>query len=249
MVDVSDVLVDQPIFNNKYCHMFSEDLKALHAMARRLGLGQSSFQEPPKSSWPHYDLSFRKRKLAIKLGAVPVDRYECILVAGRLMNKAVSLETVERIAKLRNLHHYNKVLITGGRDLQQYGLSQELVNSIMHSFHAKYIITSLVHGCAKGVDSAVDIWADANNIDCHRYPVTSEEWNKIGKSAGIRRNTKMLKKQFFDAPIYDKIKMCLSFPGGHGTDNMTNQCIDVNIPVFKVDMNCRKIIHINKRLL
>jgi len=58
-----------------WCHMATDgDLSELHAMARRLGLKQSWFQDKPVT--PHYDLTPTKRALAIKFGAQAVSTIE-----------------------------------------------------------------------------------------------------------------------------------------------------------------------------
>jgi len=56
------------------CHMIADSLDELHAMAQRLGLKRAWFQEPPKASFPHYDVAQSKKALALKLGAIECDR-------------------------------------------------------------------------------------------------------------------------------------------------------------------------------
>ncbi len=247
----SVVFVDEPIFpfrGDNYCHMFSENLEALHALARRIGLKHEWFQEPPKANWPHYDVSSHKRKLAIRLGARPVDKYECLLVSRRLAGLS-DHEKAEQIARLRANTHYLKVAVTGTRDLAKHRLTRELVFAAMTGFHRDRKITTVVHGCARGLDTAVDEWCDEFNIDPLRYPVSDEEWKRVGKGAGIRRNATMVREEFVHAPIHDKIKACLSFPGDNGTADMTNRCIDAHIPTFKLDMERRRWVLMNPRLL
>lgn len=53
------------------CHMFADTLEELHAMADRLGMKRSWFQD--KKDLPHYDLVKSKRDKAIALGAVDDD--------------------------------------------------------------------------------------------------------------------------------------------------------------------------------
>lgn len=55
------------------CHMIADDLDELHTMAEALGV-RKWFQEPPKASFPHYDICLSKRDQAIGLGAVACDR-------------------------------------------------------------------------------------------------------------------------------------------------------------------------------
>lgn len=57
------------------CHMWADTVLELHAFADRLGLKRSWFQEPPKASWQHYDISIGKKIDAIKMGAVLTDKY------------------------------------------------------------------------------------------------------------------------------------------------------------------------------
>lgn len=53
------------------CHLIADSLPELHGFAARLGLRFEWFQL--KSS-PHYDLTASKRKRALELGAVELDR-------------------------------------------------------------------------------------------------------------------------------------------------------------------------------
>lgn len=69
----------------RMCHMMADSIEELHAMADRIGLRRSWFQ--PKSS-PHYDVSQEKRKLAIQLGAVAVDRRQLVDVIKRLRSES-----------------------------------------------------------------------------------------------------------------------------------------------------------------
>lgn len=64
-----------------WCHLFSDDLEQLHAFARRLGLQRSWFQEPPRASWRHYDITSGKRVQALLLGAQAADRWKTLEVA------------------------------------------------------------------------------------------------------------------------------------------------------------------------
>jgi hypothetical protein len=50
------------------CHMFADTLEELHAMADKIGMKRSWFQN--KTRLPHYDLTVSKRRLAVKHGAI-----------------------------------------------------------------------------------------------------------------------------------------------------------------------------------
>ena len=56
-----------------WCHLIADSVEELHALADRIGLQRSWFQD--KASFPHYDVgSERIRELAIKAGAISCDR-------------------------------------------------------------------------------------------------------------------------------------------------------------------------------
>jgi hypothetical protein len=57
----------------RWCHMIADTLDELHAMAARIGLRRSWFQNP--SSGAHYDIGTERiRALAVAAGAVECDR-------------------------------------------------------------------------------------------------------------------------------------------------------------------------------
>lgn len=65
-----------------WCHMIADTLAELHAMADRIGLLRSWFQQ---GSAPHYDVgSWPKRALAIAAGAVECDRHVFVAHLRRL---------------------------------------------------------------------------------------------------------------------------------------------------------------------
>ena len=53
------------------CHLMADSEEELHYFAGRMGLFRSWFQ---RGSLPHYDLTKNMRLLAVKLGAVEIDR-------------------------------------------------------------------------------------------------------------------------------------------------------------------------------
>ena len=77
------VYVDEAIWNwcgLKWCHFMADDTDELHRFAQRLGLGRNSYQGPPKTRAPHYDITSFERVRAIALGAKPCSRAEIIAV-------------------------------------------------------------------------------------------------------------------------------------------------------------------------
>lgn len=60
--------------SKSWCHMIADTLEELHAMIDAIGGKRAWFQEPPKASFPHYDVQRRLRGLAVKRGAIELDR-------------------------------------------------------------------------------------------------------------------------------------------------------------------------------
>lgn len=66
---------ENPFGRMVFCHMLADTLDELHAMANAIGMKRSWFQ--PKST-PHYDVSKSRRKLAVSLGAIEIDRKQTV---------------------------------------------------------------------------------------------------------------------------------------------------------------------------
>ena len=64
----------------KWCHLLADDIDELHGFAARLGIFRASYQGPPKTTAPHYDLTGFERARAIALGAKPCGREEIVAV-------------------------------------------------------------------------------------------------------------------------------------------------------------------------
>jgi hypothetical protein len=81
------VYVDDPIWpwhGLRWCHLLADDVDELHRFAAELGIMRSSYQGPPKTASPHYDLTGYERSRALALGAVRCDRRDIVLVLRRL---------------------------------------------------------------------------------------------------------------------------------------------------------------------
>jgi len=110
-----------------------------------------------------------------------------------------------------------RVIIAGSRDFEDY-------ISLLVAIHlAKFEITEVVWGCARGVDTMGKRWADEHGIPDKPFPA---DWNKWGKSAGPRRNKQMAEYGEALIAIYSK-------PGGTtGTRNMVKQAKAKGLKVF-----------------
>jgi hypothetical protein len=61
-----------------WCHLVADELEELHRFAFALGVKRSSYQGPPKTAKPHYDITAFERRRALRLGAVACTREEIV---------------------------------------------------------------------------------------------------------------------------------------------------------------------------
>jgi hypothetical protein len=81
------VYVDAAIWRwagRRWCHLMADDMEELHGFAARLGIHRSSYQGPPKTSAPHYDITGFERDRALRLGAIACGREEIVAVFRRV---------------------------------------------------------------------------------------------------------------------------------------------------------------------
>lgn len=78
-----------------------------------------------------------------------------------------------------------KTIIAGSREFPNVFMPSILYSAISE---CGWEVTTIVSGTARGVDRLGEIYAEAANIPCERYPA---QWNKYGKSAGYKRNVQM----------------------------------------------------------
>lgn len=81
----------------------------------------------------------------------------------------------------------------------------------------------VISGKAKGVDTVAIDWAIVNWLTFQEFPA---EWNKYGKSAGMKRNMQMLHE--------GKPDLVIAFPGGKGTAMMIRIARDAGLPVLEI---------------
>ena len=85
------VYFDQAIWarhGRKWCHLVADDIDELHRFARTLGLHRSSYEGPPKTARPHYDLTSYERRRAIAYGAEACDRTAVVMIVRKLRRQA-----------------------------------------------------------------------------------------------------------------------------------------------------------------
>lgn len=71
------------------CHMIADTLEELHAMARLIGMKPEWFQDRPKASFPHYDLSLSRRRIAVTMGAIECEPRAFIVHLRRIRQKMI----------------------------------------------------------------------------------------------------------------------------------------------------------------
>jgi hypothetical protein len=75
-----------------------------------------------------------------------------------------------------------KVIIAGSRSINDYDFVKKAIQE------SGFKITEVISGRAKGVDRLGELYARENNIPIKQFRV---DWNKYGRSAGIKRNIEM----------------------------------------------------------
>lgn len=88
-------------------------------------------------------------------------------------------------------------------------------------------VTVVIEGDCRGADRIAGKVARNLGIPVMEFPVTKEEWARIGKSAGNRRNSKMLEE--------GKPDLVLAFTpyleGSRGTLDMVKKAMKAGVPV------------------
>lgn len=128
------------------------------------------------------------------------------------------------------------VLITGHREWTD----DYIIGIFIHGIRLWHGTTlHLWYGCAPGADTmAKEATEITNGWMPHPYPA---DWNRYGKSAGPRRNAKMLRAMLKWANK-DDIVLCIAFKNDlspnlerGGTEDMIKRCQRANVPVYHVE--------------
>ncbi len=115
-----------------------------------------------------------------------------------------------------------RVLVCGGRDYN----NREQLFRILDAAHLANPIVLLVHGAAPGADDLAGRWARHVGVPWRAYPAA---WKSEGKSAGPKRNQRMLDEA--------KPHLVIAFPGGRGTADMVKKAEAAGVPVVRVRPN------------
>jgi hypothetical protein len=75
-----------------------------------------------------------------------------------------------------------KLIVAGSRGFNNYGLLSDEINNLSEE------ITEIISGTARGADQLGEKYADYHGIKIVKIPA---EWDRLGKSAGYKRNERM----------------------------------------------------------
>lgn len=101
-----------------------------------------------------------------------------------------------------------RVLVCGGRRFNDRQYVFETLDRINTD---RRHIDTIIQGGASGADRLAADWADERSIPCEQF---AANWAQHGRSAGPRRNLKMLQEGRPD--------LVVAFHGGAGTANMVD---------------------------
>jgi len=108
-----------------------------------------------------------------------------------------------------------KAIIAGGRTYQFTAYDVLRLDRLL----TRVPITEVVCGGARGADECGKLWAESRGLYCRVFPA---DWDRFGKSAGMRRNAEMA--AYADVAVL--------FPGGRGTDNMAETALRKGLMVY-----------------
>lgn len=112
-----------------------------------------------------------------------------------------------------------KVLVCGGRDLDNWRLVQRTLTATRE----KTGISVIIEGGANGADSIARRWAQQAHIPVMTFQA---HWQTMGKRAGPVRNGWMVE--------FGRPDLVIAFPGGRGTLNMIEHARSAGIDVHKI---------------
>jgi hypothetical protein len=79
----------------QWAHLLADGIDELHRFAADLGINRLSYQGPPRTSVPHYDLTAYERRRAIARGAIACSRHEIVVVLRRARSEGRVARMIE----------------------------------------------------------------------------------------------------------------------------------------------------------
>jgi hypothetical protein len=118
------------------------------------------------------------------------------------------------------------LLVTASREWRDRQRMQASFLSVQQRFGGPAAAMGIVHGAARGGDQLADEVAAELGWARDPVPCTSEEWARYGRSAGHRRNARMIRRRAYVG--------CVAFPFGlsAGTRGCMAAAADAGIRVW-----------------
>lgn len=125
-----------------------------------------------------------------------------------------------------------RVLICGSRDWPETGAHEDIILNLLRGYAQNDTLT-LIEGCARGADDIAHRFGErvlrAGRVDNFEHLHFPAEWDRLGISAGLVRNRRMLEE--------GKPDVVYGFAYGtmtKGTLNMTSIAQEAGVPTFIV---------------
>ena len=117
-----------------------------------------------------------------------------------------------------------RVLVCGSRDFGDRGLVDAKLDEVRERLGG--VPMRVISGAARGADSLAADWARKNGVPCDEYPA---EWDRYGRSAGYRRNERMLAE--------GRPHLVVAFPQGEsrGTRMIMDIAAKAKVAVEEID--------------
>lgn len=130
-----------------------------------------------------------------------------------------------------------RVLVCGSRDFAVRGLLDAKLDEVRERLGD--VPMRVISGAARGADRMAAEWAASNGVPCDEY---AAEWNRYGKSAGYRRNERMLNE--------GRPHLVVGFPQGEsrGTRMMMDIASKAGVAVEEIDPASRTTLTDNGKL-
>ena len=118
-------------------------------------------------------------------------------------------------------------VIAGSRSIEDYSILLTAIN------RCPFVVTEVVSGRARGVDTLGERYAKENGLPLHLFPA---DWKKFGNRAGPIRNGQMA--DFAEAVI------CVWDGLSTGTKNMIKQATDrgLHVYVYRTDQESNDLL-------
>ena len=126
------------------------------------------------------------------------------------------------------------VVVTGSRSIADPDAVAKAIESAVTGPLGAYgtiaEVAELWHGGAKGVDRLSESWAMDRNIKARCWPVSPKEWDERPKTAGKRRNYRMMKAAHADGRCVIVVAVWDGLSGG--TAHAIGWAVALGLPVY-----------------